>query len=65
MLIKYEVIGKNKDDDWETICDEIKTLRQALKIAKKQDKEYWKIIDINLIVNDDLKETYDLNGNIK
>lgn len=61
----YEVIGKNFDDDWETIKLDIKTKTEAIKIARQQDKKNWKIIDINLIVDDDLKETYDQNGKIR
>ena len=62
---EYEVIGKNMDDDWETIKWGIKTKKQAMTIAKKQDKAKWQIIDINLIVDDDLKETYDKNGKVR
>ena len=62
----YEVIGKNLETDgWETIS-ETKTLKQAVKIAKQYEKQYgreW--IDINLIIDDDLKETYDLDGKIR
>lgn len=62
----YEVIGKNQETDgWETIS-ETKTLKQAVKIAKKYEKQYgreW--IDINLIIDDDLKETYDTDGKIR
>lgn len=62
----YEVIGKNLDTDgWETI-GETKTLKQAIKIAKKYEKQYgreW--IDINLIIDNDLTETYDIDGKIR
>lgn len=62
---QYEVIGKNQNDDWETIKSNIKTKTEAVKIAKKQKNSDWKIIDINLIIDDDLKETYDKNGRIR
>lgn len=61
----YEVIGKNKDGDWETIKYGIKTKLEAIKMAKKQNEKDWETIDINLIVDDDLKETYDKNGNVR
>lgn len=62
---EYEVIGKNMDDDWETIKSKIKTKKQAVLIAKTQDITKWQIIDINLIIDDDLKETYDKNGKVR
>lgn len=61
----YEVIGKDQNEDWFTIKSEIKTLKEAIKIAKKQSKEEYTIIDINLIINDDLTETYDENGKVR
>ena len=65
MKKEYEVIGKDNNGDWDTIKYPIKTLKEAIKIAKKQDKEKYQIIDINLIINDDLTETYDENGKIR
>lgn len=61
----YEVIGKNLDGDWETIKWGIKTKSEAMRIARKEDSSKWEIIDINLIIDDDLKETYDKNGEVK
>ena len=61
----YEIVGKDQNEDWCTIADEIKTLKQAIAKAKKLDKEEWLEIDINLIIDDDLKETYDINGKIR
>ena len=62
----YEVVGKNQDEDWETIKSDIKTLQQARQIATKEIKnKKWITIDINLIVDDDLTETYDENGKIR
>jgi hypothetical protein len=61
----YEVVGKDDNDDWETIQNSIKTLKEAIKIAKKQDRKVYKTIDINLIIDDDLTETYDENGKIR
>lgn len=61
----YEIVGKNLNDDWETIADEIATLKQAINKCKKINKEDWLIIDINLIVDNDLTETYDVNGKIR
>lgn len=60
---EYEVAGKS-DYGWETIKSGLKTKREAIKIAKQQDSKKWEIIDINLIIDDDLKETYDKNGKI-
>jgi len=65
MKKEYEVIGKDNNGDWNTIKHPIKTLKEAIKIAKKQDKEKYQIIDINLIINDDLIETYNENGKIR
>jgi hypothetical protein len=61
----YEIVGKNIDGDWETIKDNIKTLSQAIKKANKINNQEWQCIDINLIIDDDLKETYDKNGKIR
>lgn len=63
---KYEIIGKNLiTDGWETIS-ETKTLQQAIKIAKQHEVKYgYEWIDINLIIDDDLKQTYDLNGKVR
>jgi hypothetical protein len=61
---KYEIAGKDLNGDWETIFDDIKTLKQAMAKAKKINSEEWEYIDINLIINDDLVETYDKNGNV-
>jgi hypothetical protein len=61
---KYEIVGKDLNGDWETIFDNIKTLKQAMAKAKKINNEEWEYIDINLIINDDLVETYDKNGNV-
>lgn len=61
---KYEIVGKDLNGDWETIFDNIKTLKQAMAKAKKINSEEWEYIDINLIINDDLVETYDKNGNV-
>lgn len=62
----YEIVGKDlTTDGWETL-EETKTLKQAVKIAKKYEKQYgceW--IDINLIIDNDLTETYDLNGKVR
>lgn len=61
----YEVIGKDENGDWWTIKSPVKTLKEAIKIAKQpSNKIYW-IIDINLIIDDDLKETYDENGKVR
>lgn len=65
----YEISGKDFDlEGWDTIA-ETKTLKQAISYIKKnvdvekyKDEEGNVWIDINLIVNDDLKETYDING---
>jgi len=65
MKKEYEIVGKNKDGDWETIESELKTLRQAINKAKKINVKDWIYIDINLIVNDDLTETYDINGKVR
>ena len=62
--IIYEVVGKNSDGDWETIKCNIRTLEEARTIAKKQMKEFT-TIDINLIIDDDLVETYDTDGKIR
>lgn len=59
---KYEIVGKNLNGDWETIFDNIKTLKQAMAKANKLDETEWEYIDINLIINDDLTETYNKNG---
>ena len=61
----YEIAGKNLNEDWETIADSFKTLKQAINFCKKINKEEWSDIDINLIVDDDLKETYDTNGKVR
>ena len=61
----YEVIGKDDNEDWITIKSPIKTLKGAIKIAQKQDKKIYTTIDINLIIDDDLTETYDENGKIR
>ena len=64
--IIYEVVGKNSDEDWETIKNNIKTLEEARKIAKREIKNKdWITIDINLIIDDDLVGTYDPDGNIR
>lgn len=62
----YEIIGKNLEvDGWETIAT-TKTLKQAIKIAKKNESKYgYQWIDINLIIDNDLIETFDLNGNVR
>lgn len=62
---KYEIVGKNQDGDWETIKDNIKTLKQAVKMCRSINKDEWATIDINLIIDDDLKETYNENGKIR
>lgn len=61
---EFEIVGKNLDGDWETIENNIKTLKQAINKCKKINKEEWLSIDINLIVDNDLTETYDANGKI-
>ena len=61
----YEIVGKDYNEDWNTIAEEIKTLKQAVAKVKKLDKSEWLEIDINLIVNDDLTETYDENGKVR
>lgn len=61
---EFEVAGKS-DYGWETIKSGIKTKTEAIKIARQQDKKKWEIIDINLIVDDDLTETYDKNGKVR
>lgn len=68
----YEVIGKDFTvDGWETL-KETKTINQAISYIKKNvnvdkytddNNEVW--LDINLIVNDDLIETYDINGKVR
>lgn len=63
--MRYEVVGKNSDGDWETIENNMKTLEEAITTAKKQDTTKWTTIDINLIIDDDLVGTYDLDGNIR
>lgn len=62
----YEIVGKDLElECWETL-EETKTLKQAVKIAKKYEKQYgYEWIDINLIIDNDLKETYDLNGKVR
>lgn len=60
----YEVVGKS-DYGWETIKLDIKTKTEAIKIARQQDKKKWEIIDINLIVDDDLTETYNKYGKVR
>lgn len=65
MKKEYEIIGKDFNDDWNTIKSNIKTLKEAVKIAKKIDTKEYQIIDINLIIDDDLKETYDKNGKVR
>lgn len=62
--IIYEVIGRNQDGDWETIKCSLRSLKEARKVAKKQIKEFT-TIDINLIIDDDLTETYDIDGKIR
>ena len=61
---EYEVVGKS-DYGWETIKRGIKTKTEAIKVAKRQNKKDWEIIDINLIIDDDLKETYDKYGKVR
>lgn len=61
---EYEVVGKS-DYGWETIKSGIKTKTEAIKVAKQQNKKDWEIIDINLIIDDDLKETYDKYGKVR
>lgn len=64
--IIYEVVGKNSDGDWETIKSNIKTLGEARIIAKSKIRsDYYTTIDINLIIDDDLVETYDTDGKIR
>lgn len=64
--IIYEVVGKNSDGDWETIKNNLKTLSEAKKIAKSKIRSNnYTAIDINLIIDDDLIETYDINGKVK
>ena len=64
--IIYEVVGKNSDGDWETIKSNIKTLYEARIIAKSKIRsDYYTTIDINLIIDDDLVETYDTDGKIR
>lgn len=68
----YEVVGKDFTvDGWETL-KETKTINQAISYIKKNvnvdkytddNNEVW--LDINLIVNDDLIETYDINGKVR
>lgn len=65
MKKEYEIIGKDFNDDWDTIKSNIKTLKEAVKIAKKIDTKEYQTIDINLIIDDDLKETYDKNGKVR
>ena len=62
----YEVVGKNSDGDWETIENKAKTLEAARERAKEEiTKEKWISIDINLIIDNDLIETYDENGKVR
>ena len=61
----YEVVGKDYNDDWFTIKSGIKTKREAIRIAKKQDEKEYQTVDINLIIDDDLKETYGKNGKVR
>ena len=61
----YEVIGKDDNGDWSTIKSPVKTLKEAVKIAKKQNNNIYCTIDINLIIDDDLTETYDENGKVR
>lgn len=65
MKKKYEIVIKNLDGDWETFEDNIKTLKQAIMIAKKIPKRNYLALDINLIIDDDLKETFDRNGKMR
>ena len=61
--IIYEVVGKSSNGDWETI-DYYKTLNAAQERAKRVEKQNkYPTIDINLIIDDDLVETYDIDGN--
>lgn len=72
MAKHYEVVGKDFTvDGWETL-KETKTIDQAISYIKKNvnvdkytddNNEVW--LDINLIVNDDLIETYDINGKVR
>ena len=65
----YDIAGKNFDYEcWETL-GETNTLKQAIQFIKKnvdlksytdEDGIVW--IDINLLIDDDLIETYDMNG---
>lgn len=65
MKKEYEIVGKNKDGDWETIDNSSKSLKGAMSKCKKINKEKWIDIDINLIIDNSLEETYDINGNIR
>lgn len=72
MTKHYEVVGKDFTvDGWETL-KETKTINQAINYIKKNvnvdkytddNNDVW--LDINLIINDDLIETYDLNGKVR
>lgn len=61
---KYEIATKDLNGDWQTYQDNIKTLKQAIKIASKLDDKEFMCIDINLIIDDDLKETYNRHGEV-
>lgn len=61
----YEVIGRDLNGDWNTIYSPIKTKKDAIRIAQEEDSYLWEVIDINLIEDDDLKETYDKYGKVR
>lgn len=66
MIMKYyEVVGRDLNGDWYTIYSPIKTKRNAIRIAQEEDSCLWEVIDINLIIDDDLKETYDKYGKVR
>lgn len=62
----YEVVAKDLElDGWETIAT-TKTLKQAMEIAQENEKKYgYEWIDINLIIDNNLVETYDMKGVIR
>ncbi len=65
MKKEYQVVAKDKWGDWDTIADELKTKKEAMAIAKKLDNKKWVSIDIYLIIDEDLKETFDKNGKVR
>lgn len=60
----YEVVIKNKNEDWEGLGG-FKTKKEAIKYAKTIDKNKYLILDICLYEDNELIETFDINGLIR